>query len=202
VDNVVASLKPPTPAAEGIVIRSPSSGADLENVEIVGNLIHSFARAINGELKGRSLLIAHNQIENSDTGLTLRGQADGLVVEANQMRVEQSPLDVTVGRSRIAAIGNQFEMFGLPSPVTFTTDGDCTYSENHSLHLKPSGKEEVTLGGDVVVAASNRINGKVQMTIKAKQSRVTVLGNITGAQIIVNAAPLAAPWTPLNLQNT
>jgi hypothetical protein len=39
------------------------------------------------------------------------------------------------------------------------------------------------------------------MSLHAPDGRYTVLGNITSGDILVPAAPLAAPWAPLNVQS-
>jgi hypothetical protein len=61
-----------------------------------------------------------------------------------------------------------------------------------------------------LIASSNRIVGNVRMELqpdlrsmnnkKEQEPLCTVVGNITGGNIMVRGGPLAPPWAPLNLQ--
>ena len=49
-----------------------------------------------------------------------------------------------------------------------------------------------------VVASNNLLRGSVETSLRIDAERYTILGNLSDGNVMVNGAPLGAPWQPLN----
>lgn len=206
VDN---DLKSAGKERHGIRLTRGMTDESLDDAQVVGNRILGFAFGIGIAAKVQlgSVVIAHNQIANAQTGLLVEGSpVDSLTINDNQIKtIRDAAIHVESTKGRVAACGNQLEILdGSPGVMIRCRGGDCVYADNHSHHLK-APKEGVVLSAKTVIATSNRIVGKVPLLLEtgSKAPLCTVLGNVTGAQIIVDGATLAppSPFAPLNLQN-
>jgi hypothetical protein len=111
---------------------------------------------------------------------------------------------LAAGDSRLSVNANQLESFGESPTVRIATVATCIFSSNQcQLDLK-SGQPTVLVAAAALVASSNYVQSPGDLAMVAAvsdQSSFTVLGNITRGRIIVNGAPLAVPWLPLNVMS-
>jgi hypothetical protein len=188
----------------GIVLVTGATKKPLEDGQIAGNRIDGFEIGIAVSVALGSFAIEGNQIANAIVGLQLEGERiASFAIEQNQMRnIREIAIRVQTTDGRIAVRGNQLEILvGSPGVLVSCPRGDCLYADNHSSHLKPAGVDGVMLSGRTLIVTSNRVLGKVRVNLDtAKKALCTAVGNVTGADIVLDGAPLPAPWAPLNLQ--
>lgn len=115
--------------------------------------------------------------------------------------------------------GNLLESFGgvagskppQPGTVVVVASQCCTFSNNQCFLDDPPGPTSPTLvvevAGQSIIAMGNRVQGptadgaaSMALVVPAGTNLpVTVVGNITSAEIWVNSVALQAPWAPLNI---
>jgi photosystem II stability/assembly factor-like uncharacterized protein len=208
VDNDLIPFKPSSDNKQHGVVLTKGTSDRLEDIQIVGNRIIDFAFGITTDEKAKamqlgSVVITRNQIAKANLGLRVVGRIESLNIENNQIN---GAIGVDSPGGRVVACGNQVEIIvGGPGLTITCREGDCVFSNNQSHHVKPQGKRDVALIARTLAVASNRIVGKAQMSLETaindkKEPLCTVLGNLTGGDILVNGVPLALPWAPLNFQ--
>jgi hypothetical protein len=203
VDNDLTSHKPPTQAEKAIVLTKGFIDSRLENRQIVGNRIRDFKIGISGEVPMRSVNIARNQITTVEHGIVIGKPVDDLIVEHNQLSAVTTALQVQGEGARVSVLGNQLEITtGSPGVSITCPGGNCVYTNNISTHVKTPPTDGVLLSRGTLMVTSNRILGRAQMNLDTSPKVCTVLGNITGAEIILAGVVLALgnPWFPLNHQ--
>jgi hypothetical protein len=119
--------------------------------------------------------------------------------------------------NRASAIrGNRLDAVGDGPAAVVTTDGSCTFAENHCAvpvdEQNAGGKSPIVeLVVDTLVLSGNQVVGPRSDAMIAIEARVgggtikgdpaiTALGNITAGRITVNGGPLQPPWEPLNIR--
>jgi hypothetical protein len=204
-DNDLSTLKPADQRA--IFLTKGMTGTTLDDVQIVGNRIAGFRNGIAAQAQLGSIMIARNQIAQTQIGLLL-GSVASLGVDENQMSaITKIAIEVRGKAGRVAVRGNQLEIVAdAPGVAIECPGGDCVFSDNHSLHLKGGGKGAVTLFARTLIVASNRILGKgagmdLHPDALKETPFCTVIGNITGGAITLPAGMAPIPGPPINLQN-
>lgn len=203
-DNDLTTLKPFSSEQRGIHLVRGLTGERLDDAHIVGNRILGFGTGISTIVPLGVVSIQRNRIADAITGLEVNESVlDTLTIEGNQMsNVLRTAIRIDVAVGRVAVRGNQLEIqAGDPGVMILCRQGDCLYAENHSRHLKPVGGADVQLTANTLIVSSNRVLGRATMSLQPTKLFCTVLGNITGADILVNGGPLPTPWIPLNHQN-
>jgi hypothetical protein len=121
------------------------------------------------------------------------------------------------GSNRVSAIrGNRLDAVGDGPAAVVTTNGSCTFAENHCSvpadDQSPNFKTPIVeLVVDTLVLSGNQVVGPRSDAMTAIEARVgggtikgdpaiTALGNITAGRITVNGGPLQPPWEPLNIR--
>jgi hypothetical protein len=189
-------------ANTGILLVPGVASAPLEDGQIAGNRISGFEFGITVEIGLGAFAICDNQISDTVVGLRLEGPTRQLGVDGNQMRaIAQSAFRLESTEGNIALRGNQLEIVRGAGIVIFCRGGHCLYADNCSSHRNPSG-DRIELSARTLIVSSNRVLGKVDVALDtAKKKLCTVVGNMTGAAILLDGAPLTAPWVAINLQN-
>ncbi|MCM3902994.1 MAG: right-handed parallel beta-helix repeat-containing protein [Pyrinomonadaceae bacterium] len=212
VDNDLIPFKPSSDNKQHGIVLTKGTSDRLEDIQIVGNRITDFGFGITTDEKEKALqlgsvVITRNQIAKANLGLQVIGRVERLNIENNQINgINGSAIGVNSQGGQIVACGNELEIVvGGPGLTIVCREGDCVFSNNQSHHVKPQGKRDVTLIARTLAVASNRVVGRAQMSLESdvnvkKEPLCTVLGNLTGGDILVNGAPLALPWAPLNFQ--
>lgn len=101
--------------------------------------------------------------------------------------------------------GNRIDMRGNVSAVEVQVEGALLFSDNavrRTLSVLGESAPPVVEGSaDSLVASANHIrSGGDSMDLSVDPDRVAVVGNVTDGHILINAAQLADPWSPLNIQ--
>ena len=185
----------------GIELVSGVPGAPLEDGQIAGNRISGVDVGIRVAVGLGAFAICDNQVSESIVGLELEGPTKSLGIDGNQMRAMRDfALRMQSTEGNIAVRGNHFEIIKGAGILISCRGGHCLYADNCSTHPNGAG-DSIQLSARTLIVTSNRVQGKVDVVLDtAKKKLATVVGNMTGASIIFDGAPLAAPWAPINLQ--
>jgi Family of unknown function (DUF6519) len=207
-NNDLTRMKPSPNKQRAIVLVKGMGGDRGGDAHIAGNRILGFGIGIMSESALGAVSIERNRIADADVGLFVPStRIENLSIDGNQItNVIENAIFVEGVDGRVAARGNQIEiLIGSPGVRIMCQRGDCVYSENQSQHLKPPGKEGVLLTARTLVVSSNRVAGRVITHLQPEKLLCTILGNITGGEILVNGTPLSAitavMWANFNLQN-
>jgi hypothetical protein len=207
-DNDLKAFDPDnkaTTARYAILLWEGGARKRLDNIQISGNRIAAFKAAVVADARLGALAITGNHI-SADAGVLIKQHSDSderqleaIIVGDNRMTaIRTSAVSITGASGRTAVTGNQLD----GGVDVDSKDGDCVFSHNHCT-LARTPKANVHLNARTLVMASNRIVGGTAVVLRASapagQSLCTVVGNIISPGILLDGAPLAAPWVSLNV---
>jgi hypothetical protein len=206
-------LGPPaeiTPLASGILLHD-IAGA----VQIAHNTVKRLVTSVGASAQDASLwmplgLASKGSDDPTGGSVASTGGFASTLTHAVGALALRAAVDVpgvpSIARPLVAVIGNELEGGGRSAVARVSGAIDCQFTSNYCVHLSPEaqskGVGDVQLAAITVIAAQNRVfGGEESFDIHlVSTAGLTVLGNITRGQILVNGAGLPQPWQPFNVQ--
>jgi hypothetical protein len=104
-------------------------------------------------------------------------------------------------RGNVATGGSAGSFSPDGSFVELNAAGSCIFTDNQCILLVPGNARPLAKLSAPLVAAANNIltGGMPSLQIEPRDNKHTILGNVASGTILVNGAPLAGPWEPLNV---
>jgi hypothetical protein len=198
-DNSITNIAPASqfskPAA-GILVVGP-----IANIEIADNLIKRQIQTKDiDDSPWQAIRIAGTIGDTKlNTFIALDTQSSlGKINTVSSLAAASAP-----GKEQVGIIGNSIHGYGRSALAEVVVSGSCRFSDNYCSEVAESVESAVTLAADSIITSANRVecahNTKALNLIVPDKNVFTVLGNIVGGPIVVNNAPLPAPWQPLNI---
>jgi hypothetical protein len=197
-DNTITNIAPPTDfqnLAAGVLIVAP-----VGHVDVTANLIRRQLTPNDDNSPWEAICILGFGSEPAG-----RFQASSFtnLAPSGQVNAINSLAASAAAPVRAGVVDNTCHGYGRgPLTQVFVT-GSCRFSDNQ--YVCGSGKVAavVEVIAETAIAAENRVEcsrDTRSLDLKLGNAKaLTVLGNIVGGPILVNGAPLGAPWQPLNV---
>ena len=205
-NNVHVGHERPLDRQRGIVMTRTAVGNGLGDGRIVDNRVAGFVQGIAVDVPFASLTIARNRIGSCQIGVLVAPERMGtLVIAENQISdiVEIGMRVRSQDTSRVSALGNAVDRYQRgPGVLLECPRSECIVAENQVQPAVPVDAPGILVIGRTAAANANRLIGRglrLEITVDpVPQPLATVLGNITGGEIVLNGSPLTAPWPPFN----
>ena len=189
-----------------IVLTRTALGYCLGDGRIGENRIVGFTQGILAEVPIASLTIAGNRVVRAEVGVVVSAEPMGtLRIDANDISdIVGAGIRVRSGDAgRVSALGNSVSEYRRgPGVLIECPRSECIVADNHVQPSSPTDAPAILVMARTVAATANQLSGRgvrLELQVDAgARPLATVLGNITGGDILLNAMSLAAPWEPFN----
>jgi hypothetical protein len=100
--------------------------------------------------------------------------------------------------------GNRIDLNGPATGIVATIGGPLLVSDNRVFQRGTLDDQQIGRGvvcnADSLVASANHVQAAGEaFVLNVDPGRLSALGNVTSSAIIVEGAPIALPWSPLNV---
>ena len=199
-DNNIHASERPSGRQRGIVLTRTALGDRLGDGRIGENRIVGFTQGILAEVPIASLTIAGNRVVRAEVGVVVSAEPMGtLRIHANDISdIVGAGIRVRSGDAgRVSALGNSVSEYRRgPGVLIECPRSECIVADNHVQPSSPTDAPGILVMARTVAATANQLSGRgvrLELQVDAgARPLATVLGNITGGDILLNAMSLAA----------
>jgi len=200
-DNTIANIAAPTDfhnLAAGVLIVAP-----LGHIDVIANLIRRQFEANDDNSPWEAICILG--FGSEPTGKFQAGSFKNLS-ESGHLNAISTLAAKGPDPVRAGVVNNTCHGYGQGPLSQLLIKGSCRFSDNQFACVSEKVGAVVDVTAEALIAAQNRIecgrNAKALDVTLGNAKALTVLGNVVGGPIIINGAPLGAPWQPLNVIGT